>query len=58
MGYYRNRYAGKGQALQDACSIAQHNAPGWADLWYITGAAPNPTIAAYVRVVQARAAAY
>lgn len=58
MAYYRERYASKGLTLQNACSIAQHNAPGWADIWFRTGVAPNSSIAAYVKVAQERAATY
>jgi hypothetical protein len=44
----RLRYAAKGPELQTSCSIAQHNAPAWADAWYATGQAPNDLIASYV----------
>lgn len=44
----RNRYSGKGSDLQVKCMAAQHNAPTWADEWYASGVAPNPTIQKYV----------
>ena len=42
------KYAGKGSTLQTKCSIAQWNAPAWADQWYTTGSAPNDSITKYV----------
>lgn len=50
------RYKGKGEELRIDCSIAQHNAPAWADEWFKTGVAPNETIQKYVGVVRAFAA--
>lgn len=47
------RYAGKGPDLRLDCSIAQHNAPGWADQWYQSGEAPNDTIKKYVGKIRA-----
>lgn len=58
MAFYRARYAAKGTQLQDMLSLAQHNAPGWADLWASTGTAPNATISTYVQVAMNRAASY
>lgn len=46
------RYKGKGHDLRQACSIAQHNSPLWADQWFASGEAPNDTIAEYVKSVQ------
>ena len=49
------KYGGKGEALKTNCSIAQWNAPAWADQWYSTGKPPNDTIASYVSKVLAQA---
>ena len=52
------KYGGKVDTLKTACSIAQWNAPAWADQWYQTGIAPNAQIAAYVQDVLNRAASF
>lgn len=52
------KYPGKGAALQEACSIAEWNAPAWADQWYSTGVAPNTTISTYVSRVLGYATEY
>lgn len=44
----RAKFLNKGATLQTACSIAQHNAPAWAQQWYDLGTPPNATIKAYV----------
>lgn len=46
------RYQGKGEELRINCSIAQHNAPAWADEWFETGKAPNETIKKYVGTIR------
>jgi len=43
-----HKYRGKGNELRVNCSIAQHNAPAWADQWFATGNPPNSTIEGYV----------
>lgn len=54
----RLRYSGKTVDLQVKCSIAQHNAPAWADSWYKTGSPPNDKIAKYVELVLENAAKF
>jgi hypothetical protein len=44
----RSKYSGKTIDLKTKCSIAQHNAPVYADQWYQTGSPPNTKIATYV----------
>lgn len=52
------KYSGKGYNLRLDCSIAQHNAPGWADQWFDIGTAPNDQIQGYVSRVKAFALGY
>ena len=52
------KYNGKGATLQTDCSIAQWNAPSWADQWYSTGKPPNDTIASYVSKVLTQALSF
>lgn len=47
------KYKGKGSDLRVNCSIAQHNAPAWADQWFSDGVPPNETILQYVGKVTA-----
>jgi hypothetical protein len=42
------KYKGKGADLRLNCSIAQHNAPVWANEWFDTGTPPNSAIESYV----------
>jgi hypothetical protein len=41
------KYRGKGKDLREICSLAQHNAPAWADQWFATGYPPNEKIQDY-----------
>lgn len=50
------KYKGKGEELRINCSIAQHNAPAWADQWFNNGFPPNETIEKYVSTVRGFAA--
>ena len=52
------KYKAKGATLQTACSIAQWNAPAWADQWYATGKPPNDLIATYVSNVLTQALSF
>ena len=52
------KYRGKGEEMRTNCSIAQHNAPAWADEWFDTGSAPNTTILQYVGRVQSYATTF
>ena len=52
------RYGGKGETLKTACSIAQWNAPAWADQWYANGRPPNDQIASYVNKVLTQAMSF
>lgn len=51
----QTKYFGKGMELQINCSIAQWNAPLWADQWFTNGTPPNDTISKYVADVLAAA---
>lgn len=53
-----HKYRGRGMALKVSCSIAQHNAPAWADQWFATGQPPNDRIENYVGRVLANAAKF
>jgi len=48
-----HKYRGKGDELRVNCSIAQHNAPTWANEWFMYGEPPNSTIESYVSKVKA-----
>ena len=52
------KYRGKGSDLRVKCSIAQHNAPAWANEWFMYGEAPNEKILDYVGRVLGNAAKY
>ena len=52
------KYRGKGHDLRVNCSIAQHNAPTWANEWFMYGEAPNEKILDYVGRVLGYAAKY
>lgn len=52
------KYSGKGYDLRLDCSIAQHNAPSWADQWFDIGTAPNDQIQTYVDKVKAFSLGY
>lgn len=45
------KYSGQGPDLRLSCSIAQHNWPEGADIWFDTGEPPTPAIAGYVNLV-------
>jgi hypothetical protein len=53
-----HKYKGKGNELRVNCSIAQHNAPAWANEWFVFGVPPNKTIELYVSKVRSAAETY
>jgi hypothetical protein len=53
-----DKYKGKGEELRLNCSIAQHNAPTWADDWFVAGSPPNEKIADYVQKIKGFADEY
>lgn len=52
------KYMGHGPELRTNCTIAQHNAPAFADEWFQNGVPPNDTIQNYVSKVQGFALTY
>lgn len=53
-----DEFSGKGDDLQELCTVAYHNSPVRAEEWYETGEPPTEQIATYARLVLARAATF